>query len=130
MIPWWWRRLLRSGGGLGGAGERRAARWLRQHGYRILERNLRRGHDEADLLALDPDGRTVVLVEVKTQRGRGPAPEERIDWGKARRLRRLAVALQARGPYAGRSFRIDAVAVTWPEGEPPSVRHYVNAVEG
>ena len=48
---------------VGRKGERLAARRLRRAGYRILERNLRIGRDEADIVALDPDRTTIVIVD-------------------------------------------------------------------
>lgn len=46
-------------------GERRAGRYLRLQGYRILERRFRTRHGEIDLIAKDDE--TVVFVEVKTR---------------------------------------------------------------
>ncbi len=43
-------------------GERTAARHLTRRGYRILGRNLRNRFGEIDILAEDPDRRTVVVV--------------------------------------------------------------------
>src|SRR4051812_22975942 len=63
---------LRSAGNardpLGDAGERAAARHLTRAGYRVIGRNLRVPMGGADILALAPDGETVVVVEVKARR--------------------------------------------------------------
>jgi putative endonuclease len=50
---------------LGQEGEERAAQFLVQKGYRILERNYRTRSGEIDLIALHKD--EVVFVEVKTR---------------------------------------------------------------
>ncbi|MBQ9474055.1 MAG: YraN family protein [Bacteroidales bacterium] len=50
---------------LGMAGEEAAVQMLVDKGYTILERNYRKGHLEADIIALD--GADLVLVEVKTR---------------------------------------------------------------
>ncbi|UCD75726.1 MAG: YraN family protein [Phycisphaerales bacterium] len=114
---------------LGRRGERAAARCLRKKGYRILERNYRLGDDEADIVALDPDGITVALVEVKTRREPSPAPEESIDRNKQFRMARLASRLMKQRRMAGRSVRFDAVTIVWPEGGEPAIRHYAGAFE-
>lgn len=114
---------------LGKRGERLAARWLSRRGYRILHRRLVVGRDEADLVALDPDGRTLVVVEVKTRSSGRIAPEEGLDASKCRRLRRLAEALVSRREHRGRDLRIDAIAIVWPPAGDPEIRHYVDALE-
>lgn len=74
----WWRSTLRAllfwrrpaprhPPPLGARGEEGAARWLSHAGYRILARNVRVKPGEIDLIALDPDGVTLVFVEVKTR---------------------------------------------------------------
>ena len=114
---------------MGRAGERHAAKWLRQQGYRILHRNYRIGDDEADLIALDPDGQTIVIVEVKTRRNDDIAPESAINHKKRFRMARLATRLQRSGPYHDRPLRLDAITIRWPEGSKPELRHYPNAFE-
>ncbi len=52
---------------LGHEGEDRAATHLEERGYRILERNVRAGGVEIDLVVRR--GRLVVFVEVKARRG-------------------------------------------------------------
>jgi putative endonuclease len=54
---------------LGSEGEDRAAAHLEKRGYRILERNVRAGGVEIDLVVRR--GRLVVFVEVKARRGHG-----------------------------------------------------------
>jgi putative endonuclease len=58
---------------VGKAGEEAAIQYLRQQGYRILERNYRCRFGEIDLIARD--GRTLAFIEVKTRRSQrfGPA---------------------------------------------------------
>jgi len=52
---------------LGRWGESQAAKFLVKKGYRILRQNLRLGHSELDLVALDPQTQELVIVEVKTR---------------------------------------------------------------
>ncbi len=114
---------------LGDRGEQFAARWLRRHGYRILHRKYRLGDDEADLIALDPDGRTIVIVEVKTRSTDEPAPEAGIDRKKQFRLARLAASLAKRSSFRDRPLRFDAIGVVWPGHGEPQIKHFVAAFD-
>jgi len=93
---------------LGVEGEARAARHLARRGYRIVDRNVRAGGVEIDLVARR--GRWLVFVEVKTRRSRRFGdPELAVDAAKQARLIRGAAAwLQAHGPHAG-SIRFDVI---------------------
>lgn len=123
---------------LGPAGERAAARHLRRAGYRIVGRNLRLRPGEIDLLALDPERRTLVVVEVKCRRcaaigpsealATRPPPEASVTAAKRRKLLALARAVSARQRWRLLGVRIDIVGVEWPPGGEPVVRHHVNAV--
>jgi putative endonuclease len=114
---------------IGVRGEKLAAKWLRRRGYRILQHNLPVGDDEADLIALDPDRRTIVVVEVKTRTDETPAPELSVNRTKQFRMARLASRLQKQRDYRDHPFRFDAIAIVWPEGGEPSVRHHPGAFE-
>ena len=73
-------------------GERRAARHLAAKGLRVIGRNLRIAGGELDVVALD--GRTLVVVEVKTSSVDTPSdPLERMSAEKIRVLNRAALAL-------------------------------------
>jgi len=84
-------------------GERAAERFLRALGYRLLARNWRSPRDrrdEADLVMLSPDGREVVIVEVK--RAAGPwDPLDRVDVRKREVLWRVLVDLEGAGEAQG-----------------------------
>ena len=114
---------------LGHRGERVAERWLRRNGYRILHRNLRIVDDEADLVALDPNGATTVIVEVKTRSTDEPAPEAAINPKKQFRLARLGARLIKRPQFQDRPVRFDVVGIVWPDQGKPQVRHFVAAFE-
>ena len=119
--------LRRDRAPLGERGERLAARWLKRRGYRILYRNLVVGWDEADLVAVDPDGRTLVIVEVKTRASEAPGPEWGLTAKKGETLARLAARLQQRPEFRDHPVRFDAVAIVWPRDGEPEVRHYEDA---
>lgn len=109
------------------AGEDAAARHLVALGYAVLERNLRIGDDEADLVALTPQG-AVAVVEVKTRRGRWH-PEDRVDATKRGNLVRLAAALACREAFRERLFQFDVVAVSALPGGGFEVVHWPHAFD-
>ena len=130
MIDGWWQRWRRAGASLGERGEQYAARWLKRRGYRIIERNHTVGDDEADVIAIAPDGETVVIVEVKTRADGDIPPEDQVGGAKQYCLSRLAARLARERRFAGRPFRFDVIAIIWPEDvEKPAVRHYEGAFE-
>lgn len=75
------------------------------------------------MIALDPDGLTIVIVEVKTRQAADTAPEERINREKQLALSRLAAALLRSRRHAGRPVRFDSVAVILGDAEHPAIRH-------
>jgi putative endonuclease len=90
--------------------ERRAARWYRLHGYRILDTNRWLAGGELDVVARR--GRMIVFCEVKSKSG--PAfgdPLEMVDERKIARVRRSATAWLACHPeLAGLDVRFDVIA--------------------
>ncbi|MEA2011044.1 MAG: YraN family protein [Actinomycetota bacterium] len=86
---------------VGAAGESVAGRFLERRGAVIVDRNVRVGQDEIDLI-VRIDGRPVA-VEVKTGLGPGTRPWENFDDEKNARIRRAAGVLSIR--------RIDLIAV-------------------
>ena len=91
----------------GRGGEDAAADYLRRRGFEILGRNVRFGHGELDIVALD--GEVVVFVEVKSRRSRGGL--EAVDARKQRQLSRLATLFLVRAGWLARAARFDVVAV-------------------
>jgi len=95
---------------LGALGERRAAEHLERAGYRILQRNVRSGGVEIDLIARR--GPLLVFVEVKTRRSRRQGgPEEAVTPRKQARLLRGAAAWLHEQRLRGARVRFDVVAV-------------------
>ena len=95
----------------GRAGEEEAARFLEARGLSVLDRNVRAGGGEIDLVALEEGA--VVFVEVKWRRdaSRG-APAEAVTPLKRRRLLSAARAWLAGNPSrAAREVRFDVVAI-------------------
>jgi len=93
------------------AAERRAARWYRLRGWRILAANVWAGRNEIDLVARR--GRSLRFVEVK-EKG-GPAygdPAEMVTAEKQRRVRRAAQIWLGKHPeLRGLDVSFDVVAV-------------------
>lgn len=96
---------------LGDAGERIAALFLEQRGYKIIARNFRTRAGEMDLIGEDTDG--LVFIEVRTRRGNAMgAPEESLTPRKRKRLIQVAEEFLAEhAEYENHAWRIDLVAV-------------------
>jgi putative endonuclease len=104
-------------------GERRAAWWLRLHGWRILDQRVKLRAGEVDLIA--KRGMTIAFVEVKT-RATDAALDLAIDAHRLRRVAAAAGALAHRYAKNGEDLRIDVILIAprrWP-------RHLVNVWHG
>jgi len=127
-------------------GEKAAERFLRALGYGIVARNWRSPRDprdEADILARTPDGRTLVVVEVKRSAGPWDALE-RVDARKKavlwRILRDLEDAASLGEPHRARgvpratlasvgAVRVDLVGVRGEGRTASAVRHVTGVFE-
>lgn len=96
---------------LGRGAETAAADHLTRVGFSVLERNVRLGHGEIDLVCRDGD--VVVFVEVKCRRRTwGDSPAAAVSWHKQRRLTRLAQHYLKWRRLEGARCRFDVVSVT------------------
>lgn len=112
---------------LGGEGERIAERYLKQKGYRVVERNYRCPMGEMDLIALDR--RVIVFVEVKTRSDhRFGAPLEAVHPRKQHKMVKTAQCFLAEHRLHNRDARFDVVGISL-AGQEPVVEHVVNAFE-
>jgi putative endonuclease len=106
-------------------GERIAERWLKRHGWRVVQRRFRNGHRDIDLV-VERDG-TVAFVEVKARKGRDFGdPVEAVNWSKQRELARSASIWIDRHGRPSESYRFDVVGVLV-EGDRVRIRHVPNA---
>ena len=113
---------MRTKDAVGRYGEEVAARFLREAGFAILERNWRCELGEIDIVARD--GTALVICEVKTRRGLDfGSPLEAVTYDKLRRLRRLAGRWLRDHDVRPPTVRIDVVGVVRPRTGPVTVEH-------
>jgi putative endonuclease len=111
----------------GETGERIAERWLKRHGWRIMQRRFRSGHRDIDLIAEKDD--VVAFVEVKARSGTGFGdPIEAVNWRKRRELTRSAQVWISRHGRSGESYRFDVIGVILDAGG-ARIRHVENAFD-
>jgi putative endonuclease len=126
-MPRWPTSWLKRGAAdapLGRRGEDAAARFLRGRGYKILLRNFRCAMGEVDIIA--KHAHVLVFVEVKTREDDEPAPEVQVNRTKQHQLTKAAKFYLSRYPQLP-AARFDVVAVVWPAGGKPVIRHTVDA---
>lgn len=120
---------------IGAWGEREAERHLKSKGFAIIGRNVTTASGEADLVCRGPDGRTMVVVEVKARVVAGEGglyrPERAVDGSKRKRLKAMARLLRAANGWRDRPVRVDVVAIERVDAEPHArvvVRHHEGIV--
>jgi putative endonuclease len=120
-----WRRWF------GRRSERVAAGYLRKKGFRLLAANVADRRGELDLLALDPDGATVVVVEVRSVSGTDPhLAAETVDARKQRKIAAAALRFVARRKLLNVNVRLDVLALAWPPAaKEPRILHIPGAFE-
>lgn len=108
----------------GNLGEDLAAKYLEWKGYKIIGRNINFPFGEIDILA--EFKRTIIIVEVKTVRGRGfGLAQDLVRYAKQNKLILLGRAIEQQ--YPDRPIRIDIVAVDL-SGLTPDLEHIENAL--
>ena len=109
----------------GELGERIAERWLRRHGWRVVQRRFRNGHRDIDLV-VEREG-LVAFVEVKARRGSEFGdPVEAVNWKKQKELTRSAHVWIDRHGRPSESYRFDVVGILV-DGDRVRVRHVADA---
>jgi len=96
-------------------GENKACEYLRKIGFKIIERNFRKGYGEIDIVAVDQSlpEKILVFIEVKTRTNNSfGSPLEAINYWKLKSLIKTAQYYKMTHRNLPESLRIDAVAVT------------------
>ena len=113
---------------LGDRGENVAAKYLRTQGFKIIERNFRCATGEIDIVARD--GKTLVFVEVKTRLSDDDVtPEEQVHGHKQHQVTKAARFYLTRYGHPQPPARFDVIAIVWPQGREPQIRHTTDAFE-
>jgi len=124
VIPWPWRRRPKP---VGAQGEDLATKFLQREGYAILQRNVRLGRGEIDIVAREGD--TIVFVEVKTLRKSSEIfrPEDNVTHDKQRHLIAAAKWYMTQHRNALAYYRFDVVSVVLPEDGKPEITLFRDA---
>lgn len=95
---------------IGKLGEDKACEYLRQNGYKIIERNFRKGYGEIDIVATNKDVLAFIEVKTRTSNSFG-SPLESITYWKLKSLIKTAQYYRMIHPKLPDSLRIDAVSI-------------------
>lgn len=111
----------------GKVGEDAACKFLKQKGYKILERNFRKRYGELDIIAQKGD--LISFVEVKARSGTAfGTPSEAVTYTKQRRLIKTAESyVMEKGLDAACSF--DIIEVYHTGRKITSINHIENAFD-
>ena len=113
---------------LGKEAEAAAERFLRRKGYRILDRNVRVGRGELDIVARV--GETLIFVEVKARRtDRYGGVAYAVTARKERQLVQLAARYLARHRLENQSCRFDVLLYDAGTPASPILEHIEHAFE-
>jgi putative endonuclease len=106
-------------------GESVTARYLEEHGYNVLARNIRTPYGEIDII-VQKDGLTI-FVEVKTRTSRSLGPPE-ISVTPRKQEHMLAAAEHYASEHEIDHWQIDVIAVEGRPGKQPEFTHFENAI--
>jgi len=106
-------------------GEDIATNYLKKKGYKITERNFRKGYGEIDIITVHNN--ILVFVEVKTRTTSfyGGAIEA-ISYGKLQKLIRTCEYYKLLHPKFPEAMRIDAILIDLENNEAKNIQHIEN----
>ena len=95
---------------LGRAGEKYAAKLIKEKGYKIIATNIKTVFSEVDIVAIDKD--TLVFVEVKTRSNKiFGHPLESVGKARIERLKRAIKSYSKNNPTLPKRLRIDVISL-------------------
>lgn len=113
---------------LGRWGEDVAARYMEEQGWYVRHRDWHDGHKDLDLVCVDADDTTIVVVEVKTRRtaeyGR---PAEAVDLEKRRNMIRCADHYVRAFKKENRNLRFDIISIVGTPETGCEIEHVADA---
>ena len=96
----------------GNRGEKMAEKFLKNLGYKILERQWTSEFGEVDLICIDPNS-DIVFVEVKTRRSLTSGhPEDSVTTQKLEHMSRTADCFLRERRWHQKPYRFDVIAIT------------------
>lgn len=112
---------------MGQDGENIAFSYIRQQGYRVVERNYRCPYGEIDLIA--KDGETFVFIEVKSrQSALFGQPEDAVDFRKKKKLSTVALWYLEEKNINNYHARFDVVSIMLSK-QPPEIKLFRDAFD-
>jgi putative endonuclease len=103
-----------------------AVDYLKEHGYKIIERNYRTKIGEIDIIAKDRD--TIVFIEVKARKSKAYNPKEAITKSKKRKISMTALYYLKATRQINVRARFDVVSIGF-ENKTETVEIVKNAFE-
>ena len=111
---------------VGELGEKKALKYLKENGYKIMQRNFKCRTGEVDIIAMD--GKTIVFIEVKTRRSLSYGlPCESVTAAKKKHILRTTRYYVSVNKLEDHDQRIDVIEVYLSEGG-TYYRHIKNAI--
>jgi len=122
--------LPQNNASVGNRGEELAADFLTARGYRNLERNFRCKGGEVDIIARDPENRSLVFVEVKTRRGLSyGVPQLAVTPFKQRQISKAALTWLGKNGLHDQIARFDVIAIMLHTDGSHEIEHIKNAFD-
>ncbi|MEK7558953.1 MAG: YraN family protein [Patescibacteria group bacterium] len=111
-------------------GEDLACEVLRKKGYKIIERNFRKGYGEIDIIATHKDVLVFIEVKARTSNNFGTPLESVTPW-KIKTLLKTAQFYKMKSFKLPDAMRLDAVAVILDkDNNPKEIEHIENISQG
>ncbi|HXE94825.1 MAG TPA: YraN family protein [Dongiaceae bacterium] len=116
--------------GTGELGEEAAAEFINAHGYRIMERNFRCKGGEIDIIARDPEDRSLVFIEVKARKGLSyGVPQLAVTPFKQRQISKAALTWLSKNRLHDQNARFDVIAILLHTDGRHAIEHIKNAFD-
>ena len=116
--------------GTGILGEEVASNFMIARGYRILERNYRCKGGEVDIIARDPEDKSLVFIEVKTRRSLSyGVPQLAVTPFKQRQISKATLTWLSKNRLHDSNARFDVIAILLHTDGSHQIEHIKNAFD-